>query len=222
MVSVSCAWAAALVRNSLTQYTGKPVRLPRASPKARAARLVAVSPPPASSGSPTTSRSARHSRTSSSMAVKWPSPAPTAMLATPLTVPVTVLPAATPMRRVPKSNDRQRAGGASGMAGVGGQRGEVDADLRRGQRPALLDRRVEDDARIGRRAQPGVLLQFVLELSRRPAGVAEQHQAASRAGALGDRLEDVQRRGQAEGFAHPQGRLPVAIQVVQHHAQLRV
>jgi len=46
--------------------------------------------------------------------------------------------------------------------------------------------------------------ELVLELPGRPAGIAERHQHAPRAFAPADGLEDVLRRGEADGFAHAQ------------------
>src|SRR5438309_5238245 len=62
---------------------------------------------------------------------------------------------------------------ASGMAGGGRQMPGIDADAPERLLVFQLDWGIEDERRIGRAIQPPVVLDFRLELSRRPAGIAE-------------------------------------------------
>src|SRR5262245_49703017 len=66
--------------------------------------------------------------------------------------------------------------------------------LHRGGQP-LFGRRFEDDAVARLDGEPGVLRQLVLELARRPAGVAERDEQPLRTLAAPDRFQDVLRRG---------------------------
>src|SRR5213083_987289 len=84
----------------------------------------------------------------------------------------------------------------SSVADVAGQHAGTDADLL--HRPVVFraDVGAEDQFGIGTAVQPAVLLQFVLELARRPAGVAQSEDRARRTIAARDRFEDVERRGE--------------------------
>src|SRR5262245_46446891 len=95
---------------------------------------------------------------------------------------------------------RAAADMVSGVADVAGQHAGADADLL--HRPVVLgfDVHAEDQLRIGAAMQPAVLLHLVLELARRPAGITEREDGAGRPGAAGDRLEDVERRGEADAL----------------------
>ena len=70
-----------------------------------------------------------------------------------------------------------------------------------------VDVGVEDQFRIGRAMQPAIGLDLGLELARRPAGIAERKDALARPGALGDGLQDVERRGQADAVVDRQRRV---------------
>src|SRR4051794_12940743 len=95
----------------------------------------------------------------------------------------------------------------SGVAGVARQHAERDADLLERLLVFLVGVLAEDQLRIGRTMQPPVLLNLVLELSRRPAGVAQGEQRAGRAIAAGYGLENVERGGEADAFVDRQGRI---------------
>src|SRR5687768_595571 len=100
-------------------------------------------------------------------------------------------PTATPMRFKPKSNASMVRAARSGMSRCVLQPGEVHAEQLERRRQALLGRRVENDAVARFHRKPGVLRQLVLELPRRPAGVAQRHQDLLGPLAAPDRLEDV-------------------------------
>ena len=65
---------------------------------------------------------------------------------------------------------------------------------------------VEDDVVVRRRVQPDVLLNFVVELARSPAGIAERDQGFVRTVAARDGLEDGARGGHRKG--RPRSRTP--------------
>ena len=99
---------------------------------------------------------------------------------------ISVLPTATPIRRVPKSNASTVASGdalrghASRVPDVLGQAREVDAEQsHRGGQPPLGGRSNSTSGSACDR-EPRVLRELLLELARRPAGVAErdEHVAA--------------------------------------------
>ena len=79
-----------------------------------------------------------------------------------------------------------------------------------------FDGRLEQHAGIGRDGEPGVLRDLLLELSRRPAGVAQRHEHVLRALAARDRLEHVLRRREADVVVDGERGLPVAERPVQH------
>src|SRR5690349_21323300 len=121
------------------------------------------------------------------------------------------------------SSSPVRAAGmmGSGVADFAGQHAGSHADL--AQRPVVfrLDVQPEDEVGIGAAMQPAVLLHLVLELARRPAGIAEREDGAGRSGAARDRLEDVERRGEADAFVDRQRRvLDEEVGAVQHEAAL--
>ena len=79
----------------------------------------------------------------------------------------------------------------------------------------------EDQLGIGVAVQPAIVLQLVLELARRPAGIAERQDRAGRACAPRDRLEDVEGRGEADALVDRQGGvLDEEVGAVQHEAAL--
>src|SRR5215468_948742 len=87
------------------------------------------------------------------------------------------------------------------------QLAEVDADL--AHRALVLGVGVgaEDQVAVGIAIEPAVLGDLVLELARRPARIAEREHRALRAGALRDRLQDVERRGEADAVVDRQCRV---------------
>src|SRR5439155_428912 len=95
-----------------------------------------------------------------------------------------------------------------------GQSGEVDAEQlhRRGQ--PFLRRRIENDPILGLDREPGVLLDFVLELSRRPARVAERDEELVRASALTHRFQNILGGGETHLAAHRKSGLPLAKRLV--------
>ena len=81
----------------------------------------------------------------------------------------------------------------------------------------------EDQLGIGRAMQPAVMLDLLLELARRPAGIAERQDGAVRALAARDRLENVERRGEADAFVDRQRRvLDEEVARMQHEAALGI
>src|SRR5262245_41862988 len=104
------------------------------------------------------------------------------------------------MARAAKSSPVRTADMGSGVADVAGQHARANADLQ--ERPVVfrLDVEPEDQLGIGAAMQPAVLLHLVLELARRPAGIAEREHGAGRPGAARDCLEDVERRGETDAF----------------------
>lgn len=58
-------------------------------------------------------------------------------------------------------------------------------------------------------AEPGIRREFLLQLPRTPAGIAQRDQRLLRAVIVGDRLEYVARGGEADLGGHVQRRLPV-------------
>src|SRR5262245_10297745 len=93
------------------------------------------------------------------------------------------------------------------VPGFARQHAEVDADLL--QRPLVFAAGVgaEDQIEVGRAVQPAVMLDLVLELAGRPAGIAEREDRALGTVAARDRLEDVERRGQADALVDRQRRV---------------
>src|SRR5262249_28524970 len=95
----------------------------------------------------------------------------------------------------------------------------IDADLAQRAAVFAVDVGAEDQFGIGRAMQPAVFLYFALELPWRPAGIAERQHRALRALAARDRLEDVERRGEANALVDRQGRvLDEKIRGVQHES----
>ena len=80
--------------------------------------------------------------------------------------------------------------------------------------------RLKMTSRSAPHGQPGVLAQFLLELARRPSGVAERDQDLIGPVALADRLQDVARSRQADARVDRQRRLPVAGRPMQHETAI--
>ena len=76
----------------------------------------------------------------------------------------------------------------------------IDADLAQRASVFFVDVIAEDQIRIRVAMQPAIALDFGLELARRPAGIAEREDGVLRAGAPGDRLENIDGRGEANAF----------------------
>ncbi len=107
----------------------------------------------------------------------------------------------------------------SRVSGLVRQHAGIDADLAQRAQVFLVDIVAEDQVRIGVAVQPAIVLDLVLELARRPAGIAQRQDRVLRSGALGDRLEDVHRRGQADAVVDIQRRvLDEEIARMQHEA----
>ena len=105
------------------------------------------------------------------------------------------------------------------VPGLARQLAEVDADL--AQRLFVFGVGVgaENQFRIGRAMQPAVLLDFLFQLAGRPAGIAEREDGACRPVAARDRLEDIERGGEADALVDRQRRiLDEEIGRVQHEA----
>src|SRR5262245_58949886 len=109
----------------------------------------------------------------------------------------------------------------SGVAGLGREHAEMNADLLQRLVVLAVGVAAEDQLGIGGAMQPAVMLDLVLELARRPAGIAEREDRALRSVAAGDRLEDVERGGEADAFVDRQRRvLDVEVARMQHEAAL--
>src|SRR5262245_32725218 len=71
--------------------------------------------------------------------------------------------------------------------------------------------------------QPAIMLDLILELPRRPPGIAERQDRALWSLAAGDRLEDVERRREADAFVDRDGRvLDEEVARMQHETALGV
>src|SRR5215475_9964219 len=81
---------------------------------------------------------------------------------------------------------------ASGVAGLAREHAEVDADLLQRLDVLGLGVLAEDQLGIGGAVQPAVLIDLGLELTGRPAGVAEREHGPLRPFAARNRLEDVE------------------------------
>src|SRR2546421_7802056 len=140
-----------------------------------------------------TSSAGRHSLISLEMASK-----PGAAIAgSGCAVPSSGSPTATPMRFNPKSKARTVRPRASGMSCFVLQPREIEAEELHRLGQALFGRNVEEDRVLRFDRQPRVLRELLLELPRRPAGIAERHQHARGTFAAADRFEDVFRGGEA-------------------------
>src|ERR1700676_295815 len=98
------------------------------------------------------------------------------------------------------ANAKMLAPTSSRVAGLGREHADLDADLFQGQGVFALGIGAEDELAIGRAVQPAVLVNLGLELTRRPARIAEREHRTRRSGAAGDRLEDVEGRGQTDAL----------------------
>src|SRR6478735_317982 len=79
-----------------------------------------------------------------------------------------------------------------GVPNVARQHARTDADLLHRTVVFRADVGAEDQFGVRAAMQPAVLLQLVLELARRPAGVAQRQDRAGRTVAACDRLENVE------------------------------
>jgi hypothetical protein len=83
---------------------------------------------------------------------------------------------------------------------------------------AAFDRQVEQHVRIGAHGEPAVARDFVFQLTRAPAGVADGDQHALRTGAVGDGFEHVDRGGEGDVGGNLQGRGIAAGRRMQYEA----
>ena len=93
------------------------------------------------------------------------------------------------------------------MPGFARQLAQIDADLAQRLVVFAVGVGAEDQFRIGGAMQPAVRLDFVFQLPGRPAGIAEREDGALRPVAARDRLEDVERGGEADAFVDRQRRV---------------
>src|ERR1700735_829333 len=84
---------------------------------------------------------------------------------------------------------------------------DVDPDLAQRPRILFLDIAAEDQIGIGITMQPAIVLDFAFELACGPAGIAQRQDRMLRPRALGDRLENIDRGGQANLVVDPQCRI---------------
>ena len=81
--------------------------------------------------------------------------------------------------------------GGSGVAGIGGQQGQIDPQQGGGGQPALVAGPVKQNVGIGGDPTASILRHFLLQLSRSPTGVNRGRPASVRAFAPRHRLQDV-------------------------------
>src|SRR5262249_7100111 len=93
------------------------------------------------------------------------------------------------------------------VPGLAREHAEIDADLLQRFFVFAAGILTENQLGIGRAMQPAVMLDLVLELARRPPSIAERQDRAARSVPARDRLEDVERRGQANAFTDRQRRV---------------
>src|SRR5438552_8399016 len=92
------------------------------------------------------------------------------------------------------------------VPGVVRQHARIDADLAQRAGVFFLDV-AEDQILVGIAMQPAIALDFVLQLPRRPAGITECQDGVLRPRTLGNRLEDIDGRGQANPVVDPKRRI---------------
>ena len=106
-----------------------------------------------------------------------------------------------------------------GVARFARQHAQVNADLAQRLFVFTVGIGTEDQFRIGCAMQPAVRLDLVFQLPGRPTGIAECEYCALRPVAVRDRLEDIERGGEADAFVDRQRRvLDEEIGRVQHEA----
>ena len=111
----------------------------------------------------------------------------------------------------------------SGVTGLTRKHAEVDADFLEGFLVFTLGILTEDQLGIGGAMQPTIMLDLVLQLARRPAGIAQRQDGAARSAAARDRLENVESCGEADALVDRQGRvLDHEVARVQHEAALGI
>src|SRR5262245_6022473 len=109
------------------------------------------------------------------------------------------------------------------VPGLAREHAEIDADLLQRFFVFAAGVLTENQLGIGRAMQPAVMLDLVLELAWRPPGIAERQDRATRSVPARDRLEDVERRGQANAFADRQRRvLDEEVARMQHEPALGI
>src|SRR5262245_57258910 len=101
---------------------------------------------------------------------------------------------------------RDRHAQRSRVPGLAREHAENDADLLQRLGVFAADILAEDQLGIGGAMQPAIVLDLVLQLARRPAGIAEREDRAARSLSACDRLENVERGGQADALVDRQGR----------------
>ena len=89
-------------------------------------------------------------------------------------------------------NDRNLKFTALGVTGFGRKHAEIDSDLLERAGVFATGIGAEDQFRIRRAMQPAIMLDFILQLARRPARIAERKDCATRSRAARNRLEDVE------------------------------
>src|SRR5262249_49424240 len=109
------------------------------------------------------------------------------------------------------------------VSGLAREHAESDADLLQRLLVFAAGVLTENQLGIGRAMQPAVMLDLGLELARRPAGIAERQDRALWSVPARDRLEDIERRGEADAFVDRQRRvLDEEIARMQHEAALGI
>src|SRR5262245_21206078 len=109
------------------------------------------------------------------------------------------------------------------VPGLAREHAEIDADLLQRFFVFAAGVLTENQLGIGRAMQPAVMLDLVLELAWRPPGIAERQDRAARSVPARDRLEDIERRGQANAFADRQRRvLDEEVARMQHEPALGI
>src|SRR4051812_13020944 len=125
-------------------------------------------------------------------------------------------PTATPIRFSPKSNASTVVLKGSGVSCGVRELRVIDAEEAHCGGGPRVGGKIEDHFGLGVDGEPRVLRELMLELPRRPAGVAERDEYLPRSFVAPDGFEDVFRRGEAHVGRNLQRRLPRAQRRVQH------
>src|SRR5690554_5052927 len=92
----------------------------------------------------------------------------------------------------------------SSAPGSGAEFAQVQTDLGESALPLLFYALSENQRLVGREGQPAVVLDFLVELSRSPARIAQRQQALPRPLPFSDVAQDVDGGGQSHLLAHLQ------------------
>src|SRR5256885_13922960 len=109
------------------------------------------------------------------------------------------------------------------MTGFAREHAEINPDLLEGIDVLAAGIGPEYQVRIRCAVQPSVMLDLVLELPRRPAGIAQRQDGAARPRSASDRLENIECRSEADAFVDRQRRIfDEKVTGMQHTAALGI